>query len=58
MFEVSSSKKGKSNLIPVNFVGNGEGEEYIFDRNDEIFNLSQPTTKQRIPTDSCSFCKK
>ena len=40
VFEVGSSRKGKSNLIPVNFVGNEDGEEYIFDRNDEIFTLS------------------
>ena len=45
-------------MIPDNFVGNDEGEEYIFDRNDEIFTLSMPTTKQRIPTNNCSFCKK
>ena len=54
--DAQNASTGKAKLIPTTFVANNE--EFIFDKNDEIFGLSGPTRKPKIPSDNCSYCNK
>ena len=54
VFETDDKLDQKS-LIPQTFVANEDHEAIIFDKNDEIFGLSKPVSKQ-IPSQNCSYC--